>query len=146
MPDYVVDATVIGFANGDIAARRPGNVLDRRLSVIEQVVRGVRRLRYNRRLLSEYTQLVQEYRNDVIDAFFALLDDSRRAVLVRRSTLSAGDYDTARRSCRWPTHDQHLLAAALGGDDPTIAVTEARHARCAAELLRHFGVHIENLG
>jgi hypothetical protein len=145
MPDCVVDASVLGFANGDIAGRRPGNVLDRRLAVLEQVVMGARRLRYNPKLLYEYQQLVRIHRNDVIEALFALLDDARRSVFVRRNTLSRQDHATARRVCGWPSHDQHLLAAALGGDDPAIVVTEQILAQCADAIRARFGVALEYL-
>lgn len=145
MPDRVVDATVVAFSNGNIAGRRPGNVLDRRLAVLEQIVRGTHRLRYNPRLLHEYQQLVREYRNDVIETLFNLLDDTRHAVLVRRNSLTRQDYATATESCGWPSHDQHLLAAALDGVDPAIVVTEQRHGECAQAILKHFEIHIEYL-
>jgi hypothetical protein len=144
MADSVLDATVVAFGNGDIAARRPGNLFDRRLTAIEQVASGLRRLRYNTRLLGEYTQLIQERRNDVIELFFTALDDER-SVLVKRNTLSRQDYARARK-CRWPTHDQHLLAAAVEGNDPTIFVTESRHVQRAAKILTCFAVHIVDLG
>ena len=86
MPDCVLDAAVVGMANGDIAARRPGNVFDRRLVVIEEVVRGLRRLRYNTRLLGEYRPLTLIRRNDVIELFFSVLAD--RGVFVSRNNLS----------------------------------------------------------
>ncbi len=143
MPDCVVDATVVAMANGDIAGRRAGNVLDRRLAVLEEVARGARRLRYNAKLLDEYRPFIAVFRNDVIEVFFRVLAD--RAVLVRRSTLTRQDHTTATRTCRWPSHDQHLLAAALDGDDSTIFVTEARLAGCAAAILAHFAVHIAHL-
>lgn len=143
MADCVVDASIVHFANTDLAARRPGNVADRRLQVLEQVAGGLRRVRYNQKLLGEYQQLVQERRNDVIEVFFLVLDSSR-AVRVSRSTLSRQDYATA-RCCRWPAHDQHLLAAAIGGDDPSIVVTEGKLARCGAKVLRHFAVHLEHI-
>lgn len=146
MPDCVVDATVVAFSNGNIAGRRPGNVLDRRLAVLEQIVRGARRLRYNSKLLHEYEQLIQEYRNDVIETLFNLLDDARRSVLVRRNSLSRQDHAVAKGTCGWPTHDQHLLAAALDGVDPAIVVTEQRLNQCAQAILNHFAIHIEYLG
>src|SRR6266849_6473172 len=146
MPDCVVDATVVAFSNGNIAGRRPGNVLDRRLTILEQVVTGTRRLRYNPRLLHEYEQLIQQYRNDVIEALFSLLDDTRRSVLVRRNSLSRQDHARATGACGWPSHDQHLLAAALDGADPAIVVTEQRLNQCAQAILQHFAIHIEYLG
>lgn len=143
MADSVLDATVVAFANGNITARSDGNAFDRRLAAIEQVAYGHRRLRYNQKLLGEYQQVVQEYRNDVIDLFFSVLAD--RSFRVRANTLSRQDYAEARR-CRWPSHDQHLLAAAVGGDRPAIFVTESRHAECAAKVLARFGIHVVDLG
>lgn len=144
MPDCVLDATVVALANGNIAARRPGNVFDRRLAAIEQVVSGARRLRYNSRLLGEYESLIQQHRNDVIYLLFEVLD-SERSIRVRRNTLSRQHYATATQRCRWPSHDQHLLAAAFGGDDPVIVVTEPRLAQCAPRILACFAIHIEHL-
>jgi hypothetical protein len=143
MADCVFDATVVAFANGEIAARKPGNVFDRRLAAIEGAARGDCRIRYNTKLLGEYQSHVQERRNDVIELFFAALTDN--AVLVARNTLLRQDYAKARDKCRWPTHDQHLLAAALGGDDPSLFVTEQRHANCRAKILACFGIRIKRL-
>lgn len=143
MPDCVVDATVVAMANGDIAGRRTGNVLDRRLTVLEEVVRGVRRLRYNTKLLGEYRPFIKAYRNDVIELFVRVLAD--RAVLVPRNTLTRRDHGRATAECGWPSHDQHLLAAAIGGDDPTIFVTEARLAGCAGAILGRFDIRVTHL-
>lgn len=144
MPDCVLDATVVALANGDLAGRRPGNVFDRRLGAIEQVVTGTRRLRYNPRLLREYQRLIRDYRNDVIELLFFVLD-SDRSIFVGRNTLSRQDYDKAIRRCQWPSHDQHLLAAALDGVNPIIVVTEPRLAQCAPRILACFAVHVEHL-
>jgi len=144
MPDYVLDATVVAPPNRDIVARRLGNAVDRRLAVIQQVVAGARRLRYNTKLLGEYQRLTQNSRDDVIVLFFIILD-SARSVFVGRNTLSRQNYSTAVDRCRWPGHDQHLLAAALDGDDSTIVVTESRLAQCATRILRYFHVHVEYL-
>jgi hypothetical protein len=143
MPDCVIDASVVVLANGDIAGRRPGNLFDRRLAVIEETVRGLRRLRYNSKLLGEYADHVREHRNDVLEALFALLDDKNRSVFVRRNSLSRQHHESATNKCQWPSHDQHLLAAAVDGDNPSIVVTEERLQRCADNILRHFGIHIE---
>ena len=111
--------------------------------MIQEVGCGARRLRYNTKLRCEYEQVVRQYRNDAIELFFAVLADS--ALFVPRNNLSRQDYATARDRCRWPGHDQHLLAAALGGDDPTIFVTEECHARCAPCILARFGTRVERL-
>jgi hypothetical protein len=141
MPDCVLDASVIAFANGDLTGRRSGNLLDRRLRIVEEVAQQNRRVRYNNKLLTEYQRLVTDYRNDAIELFFAVLD-SEHSVLVRRSTLSRQHHRTATGSCRWPSHDQHLLAAAVGGEDPSVFVTESRLATCAPQVLSHFSVHV----
>jgi hypothetical protein len=134
---------VVYKANGDIAGRRPGSILDRRLRALEQIGRGVRRLRYNPKLLGEYRRVVREPRNDVIELFFNVL--SERAVLVSRNTLSRHCYAKAVRTCRWPNHDQHLLAAAIDGIDASILVTEEAHVTCANCIFRHFTVRVEDL-
>ena len=143
MPDCVLDATVVAMANGNIAGRRPGNAFDRRLRVVEQVVRGTLRLRYNSKLLGEYLPLVQEFRNDVIEVFFTLLVD--RGVLVKRNTLSRQGHAIAVKRCRWPSHDQHLLAAALGGMEPALFVTEMLHDTCGACIYRNLAIRVERL-
>jgi hypothetical protein len=143
MSDCVLDASVVAFSNGDIAGRRPGNVFDRRLAAIERVVSGERSLRYNSKLLGEYKGLVRVYRNDVIELLFIILAD--KGVLVKRNTLSRQEHAVATGKCRWPSHDQHLLAAAVGGIDPVIVVTESHLASCAARVLTYFAVYVEHL-
>jgi hypothetical protein len=144
MPDCVLDASVVAYANGDLKGSRPGNVLHRRLHVIQQVCAGDLRLRYNPKLLREYEEHTRALRNDVVELFFAVLD-SDRAVLVRRNVLSRQNYAKATNKCSWPSHDQHLLAAALDGDNPSIFVTEEHLAACAPKILTHFSIHVRRL-
>jgi hypothetical protein len=143
MAEWVFDATVIGISNTDLRRRRRGNALDRRLVLIENAVSGVARVRYNRKLLGEYQRLASQYKNDVIELFFAILD-SGGAVLVGRNTLSRQEYSLA-LACRWPSHDQHLLAAAVGGAAVTVFVTEARHVQCASKIRRNFAISIQEV-
>lgn len=143
MNDAVFDTTVVAFANSDIAARRAGNVLDNRLGLLEKALNGRLHIRYNGKLLGEYVAHVSERRNDVIELFFALLD-SGRTTLVRKNTLSRQNYRIARDE-RWPTHDQHLLAAALDGENPEIYVTEAILANCDAGIYRVFRIHVRQV-
>ncbi len=143
MFDCVVDATVVYKANGDITTRRVGTVFDKRLSVIEEIGSGARRLRYNPKLLIEYERVAKQRRNDVIELFFAVL--AERAILVRRNTLAQHDNAKA-KECHWPSHDRHLLAAAVDGDQPSIVVTERQHVKCAKCILRRFAVHLEDMG
>ena len=144
MHDCVVDATVIHMANGDISGRRPGNVLDKRLTALHQISSGARRLRYNPKLLGEYQRVARERRNDIIELFFTAL--AERAILVTRNKLPRHIYATAIQMCGWPSHDQHLLAAAVGGVRPSILVTEQGHLNCAACIRRRLEIRIEDLG
>jgi hypothetical protein len=145
MPDWVLDATVVGMTNTELSERRPGNLLDRRLAVIERVAKGEARMRYNQKLMGEYQRLTARRKNDLIDILFDLLD-STKAILVHKNKLTRQEFDLAKNKCGWPSHDQHLLAAAIGGVDPSIFVTERHHFRCQAKVLRHFRVHLEDLG
>lgn len=140
MNDGVLDTTVVACANCAIEARRQGNSLDRRAALLESCVSGLLRVRYNKVLLQEYEDHVHKYRNDLIETFFALLD-SASSVFVSRSTLSRQNYDRALRCC-WPSHDQHLLAAAMDGVRPYIYVTEDALSRCAKKIHREFGIRV----
>jgi len=143
MNDGVLDTTVVACANCDLRARTQGNSLNRRAALIERCVTGSLRVLYNKVLLQEYKNHIREHRNDLIESFFAVLD-SATAFLVRRSTLSRQDYNRA-RACRWPSHDQHLLAAALGGVRASIYVTEQALSRCAESIRREFRVRVEKV-
>lgn len=144
MTDCVIDATIIGLSNDELANRVQGNSLDHKLQIVEQVTSGIRRVRYNSKLLNEYERLVGQYQNDVIHLFFIILD-SPRAFRVGRNSLSRQHHASAVNDCGWPSHDQHLIAAALDGIDPSIFVTEFHHAICASRIWRHFAIRIEHI-
>lgn len=144
MADVVIDASVIGLCNGDLAQSRPGSAVERRLTVIERAAKGEHRLRYNPKLLTEYQQLTRNQTNDLIELFFATLADTSRTVFVKRNTLCNSDRAKADK-CRWPSHDRHLLAAAVGGNHPFIFVTEAQLALCAKKVLATFCIRIEHV-
>jgi hypothetical protein len=141
MRDGVLDTTVVARANCDLGTRKRGNALDSRARLLESCLQGILRIRYNPKLLKEYTDHVCKYRNDLIEAFFAILD-SPRAFFVKRNALTRQNYDLACK-CRWPSHDQHLIAAALGGICPCIFVTEAALHQCAEKVNQVFGVRVE---
>jgi hypothetical protein len=138
--DSVFDTTVVALSNKNIADRKKGNAFDRRLRLLEAATGGRVRIRYNSKLLTEYVDHVREHRNDVVDLFFEVLDSSR-AIRVGRNTLSRQDHRRAVEQ-RWPNHDQHLLAAALGGNHPSIYVTEELLANCASGIHRVFRIRI----
>jgi hypothetical protein len=141
----VIDATVIGFSNRDLDVSQPGSALDRRINVIKQVTAGKLHLRYNPKLLKEYVQHARNPRNDVIELFFQILD-SDRAEFVKSNTLRRQIYALAIGKCRWPHHDQHLLAAAVDGKEPSLFVTEQRHARCCDDILMYLQIHVVLVG
>jgi hypothetical protein len=139
MTDTVYDATVVGYSNGDLAGRRNGNILDQRLTYLEDFLAGRRAALYNDKLTREYDEKVRSYRNDVVEAFIEALESrGRRAA---RSKLSSTDYAKS-RDARWPSHDQHLLAAALTGGRTVILVTERALADCRTGVKRHFGFRV----
>lgn len=142
MSDSVYDTSLVAYSNGDLAGRRRGNVLDRRLSRIEEFLNGKRVAWYNNKLLAEYEQHIKESRNDVIEAFLIALENQGRRS--QRSALSRQNFATATRA-RWPAHDQHLLAAALEGDGTTIFVTEEALAACGTAILRSFGISVDRI-
>jgi hypothetical protein len=94
---------------------------------------------YNSALLLEYRQHITTHRNDVIEAFVAQLAD--RGLKGKKSRLSRQDYARSREA-KWPSHDQHLLAAALESAGATIFVTEKVLVNCAGSVRRIFGVRV----
>ena len=144
MNDCVIDATIVCLSNGDLANRVPGNSLDQKLKVLEEVTGFFRRLRYNSRLLNEYERLIDLHQNDVVRLFFDILD-SPHAFRVSRNALSRQDHAVAIGDCGWPSHDQHLIAAAIGGVNPSIFVTEQKHATCAVLIWRRMRIQVEHI-
>ena len=138
MDDAVIDATVVAYANGPISAN-PKGALARCLPVIRRILDGQWRCRYNARLLTQYGDQVKATRNDFIDMFFELLDSG----LAVRGPNSLRHHEYAKaRKIRWPTHDHLLLAAAIGGNNPRIVVTEPRLAQLSDLARREFGVTV----
>lgn len=142
MRDGIYDTNVVVLSNGDLAGRKPGNSLDRRLRVLELCVTGERRPRYNRKLLGEYQDHVRRARNDVVELFMELLD--RTGVFVKKSTVSRQVHSQL-ITIGWQSHDQHLVAAALGGERPEIFTTEERLAGCCRSLKRAFGIQVSRV-
>ncbi|MFA6472446.1 MAG: hypothetical protein WCU00_10435 [Candidatus Latescibacterota bacterium] len=140
--DTVYDTTVISLANGDLVGRKRGNALDKRLSALEQFLKGHRVAWYNNCLLNEYSAHILEYRNDITEIFFAMLVDRGRKA--KKNTLTRHQHALL-RSIRWPSHDQHLLAAALEGRSTTLFVTEVTLYNCAASVKRIFDIRVKLL-
>lgn len=142
MGNTVYDTSFLALSNGDIAARKRGNVFDRRICKIEEFIKGARIAWYNNKLFAEYTMHVAQRRNDVVEAFFLRLADHGKKA--KRNTLSTPQYAQCRQT-RWPTHDQHLLAAAIEAGNSTIFVTEQALADCAATVKRRFGISVTQI-
>lgn len=141
MRSTVFDTRLVASANGDIRARRPGNILDCRLILLEQAVARVTTTLVNKKLLKEYNSKIPQsgIRNDSVRSFIEFVID--HGVDSGRSTLSHSDYVKAHEA-RWPTHDHHLIAAAIGHNHVTIFVTEQNHFVCTREIHRRFGITI----
>ncbi|MGD0036813.1 MAG: hypothetical protein ABSC53_05930 [Bacteroidota bacterium] len=144
MIDFVVDATIIGMSNVEMVAPETNSRFVRLVAVLDQIANGNDHARYNSRLLSEYEQLTKIHRNDIIDMFFNLLEPPH-SVFVNRNRLERHHYVVAVDKCGWPSHDQHLLAAAIGGSNPLILVTEPILANCGQKILRHFKIHVDHV-
>lgn len=143
MPECVFDTSFIAYANEPLAAEMTGNLLNRRLSAIRSVTTSQSRIRYNQKLLKEYSEHAKVARNDVVNQLFDLLD-SQQAIFVKRSTLSRTD-KVKSEACGWPSHDQHVLAAAIGGTEVVIHVTEGMLGRCSSKIRRIFGFEINHV-
>ena len=138
MKDTVYDTEVIARANRHIHKGVISGNLSHRLDLITECVTGKRIALYNNTLRYEYTTIIKEHRNDIIDLFIRGLTDYGKPC---RNTLSRQDYHRA-KPIRWPAHDRHLLAAATDGIDTTIFVVEPRLHNCAEKVLRIFGFRV----
>jgi hypothetical protein len=143
MSDCVLDTSLVRGANEDMESRKPGSLFDKTLAIIEEVANGTWRVRYNPKLLNEYQAQVRIYKNDFMSVFFQILD-SAQAVRVERSTLTR-QQKAASDKCKWPSHDQHLLAAAIDGNNCCIFVTENFLHSCGDKVLRHFRIHVHHI-
>ena len=143
MGQCVVDTSFLAKANGALAGIRAGNLLHRRINAISRIVEGKDRLRYNSKLLQEYAPHIKDCRNDIVEQLVALLDDSE-TIKVRKNTLKRQDKARANK-CRWPNHDQHVLAAAIGGEEVTIHVTENDLGACGPAIKREFGFRVNHV-
>jgi hypothetical protein len=142
MAECVFDASFIGYANGpldgQVAALK--EVPRQLLATIETVIAGRGRLRCNPKLLEEYDKLTKVPYNDLIVLFITLLD-SERTTKLKSNTLRRQDNAKA-EECGWPQHDRHVLAAAVGGTDVTIHITEPRLGRCSTKVWRVFKIRV----
>jgi hypothetical protein len=138
MDDTVIDVTVVAYANGPVLPPLKGAIA-RCLPAIVKIIDGKLRCRYNYKLLADYEEHVRIRRNDYIVAFFRIIDSP--LACKGKNNLRSHEYAKARR-IRWPTHDHYLLAAAIGGVNPSILVTEDALAALHAQAKREFGISV----
>jgi hypothetical protein len=144
MPESVYDASIIGYANvslGDPTGERR-QFLEDLIAAIHRVLSGRDRLRVNTTLRTEYEQVARGVRNDVVDQFFAIL--TGEGAVAAKNSLRSFENDRAHK-CNWPSHDRHLIAAAIDGVGVTIHVTENRLGRCANKVWQVFKIRIEHI-
>ena len=139
MKSSVYDTILIAKANGNLAGRKAGNALDRRLKLFEAAVLGTSLTLVNAKLLNEYGSKILDFRNEAVRAFYVYAID--HGVNTGKSSLSRSDFERSRKA-RWPAHDQHLIAAAIGREKVSIYVTEVQHSACAAAVRKQFGITI----
>jgi hypothetical protein len=142
MAESVFDASFIGYANSSLDDPTPHRreFLRQLLNAITSVISRQSNLRCNQKLLSEYEGHLKVRRNDVIDQFITILD-SEETVKLSGSTLRS-PHKARANDCRWPSHDQHVLAAAIDGTNVTIHVTERVLGLCAQDIWRKFRIRI----
>jgi hypothetical protein len=140
MRHVVFDATVVRYGNIPMEARASDSVANRRLAAVEGfVIERAVVARYNPKLAHEYQPAFDDPQNDVIAAMLIALADT--GIFVKSNTLSRPHY-ARMRDTRWPSHDQHLLAAAVEGKDPLIFTCEDAHGVCAKAVRREFGIAV----
>ena len=145
MPEEcVVDTTVLQKANAPITkpVARSGQFA-RRLDVLQAILDGRIVVLYSRRLIHEYEEHVKEPRNDLVRAFFELLDDVGRAT--QNWHPLTGDVKAKARKCRFPREDYHVLRTAIRENPSTIVTEEERMLRTDACIYRTLRVHIRSI-
>ncbi len=136
MKDTVYDASFVKFSLAESSESERSELTNQRWKEIEGFIVGKRKLYYNQKLGKEYNQLLKNATNDdSVQAFiFALVDTGIKGSkngLSRQKRVQA-------QAAGWPTHDDHLLSAALLGTKTEIFVTEQTLANCGTAIKRIF--------
>lgn len=119
-------------------ASAPASARVDRLSKIQE---GKETVYYNAKLFAEYIKWFEKAEDgDLVSVFAFLLDSVGKR---GKNSLSRQEAQKA-RDARWPGHDDHLIAAGLGGpSDRDLLTTEgALHATRTDRVLRHFRTHV----
>lgn len=137
MSDAVFDATVITYSNRGLLETDKTEYASAGIALLTKFVSSTRRIRVNPKLVREYEEH-NVRRSDLIELFLTLLT-SDRTVHSKKNTLPTHLFLKSRKA-GWPTHDQHLLAAA--DDGAFIYVTEQRHSVCSAKIKRDMSISV----
>ena len=138
MSETVYDTRFLACANGNISNLRPFSQLQKRVSYVKEFSDGKTTARFNAKLLQEYDKHIKEYRNEIIESFFKLLVD--HGIKSNRNTLTGPDWQ--RLDGAWPTHDRHLLAAAIDGVKVRIITSEKDLVKKKAVVKRIFRIDV----
>lgn len=133
MNNTVYDTKLIATVNCPLSARRANTVLNRRIEIVEESVGQKQRTiaRYNWKLWSEYEKHIKDYRNDIIILFFSKLADI--GIRVSVCTLRRQHWNKIRN--HWPSHDQHLIAAAIGGCQTSHCYNRKSPRKCCCIII-----------
>ena len=101
-------------------------------------------MRFNGKLRDEYLAHIRESRNDAIEILLGALDNPSIATFVEYDQLPKEKWIIA-KECSWPSHDQHLLAAAMEGHKPVVFVTEHRLSSCHSKIYRKMRISVANV-
>lgn len=141
----VIDTMVLRKANAPLDNRPPkeGRAFAKRVALLRRIRGGELQVLISSQLMREYREQVLQPRNDVVTAFFALLDDPNRS----RPNWApwSGGRKEQQNKCRFPGEDTHVLRTAHVEDEPsTIFSEESRMLKTDACIHRNFGVHIQD--
>lgn len=140
--EIVYDTSFVARANGDLSDMKPNSVLYKRISAISLSTTGKAKARYNRKLYQEYMDHIKELRNDFINVFITSLE--KNGILIEKMTVEKIKWIKVKKL--WPSHDRHLLAAALcdknGCRDVGIYTSEKAHEPAGPILKREFKISL----
>lgn len=146
MPEpCVVDTMVLRKANAKLEKTpEEGRQFRKRIELLRRVQRAELQVLISRALLQEYREQVREPRNEYVKSFFEIILDPARHRLNYCQPWS-GQRRQARRDCRFPAEDEHVLRTAVLGDErSTIYTEEARMLQTDRCIYRELRVHVRN--
>jgi hypothetical protein len=146
MPEVVIDTMILQKANAPLT-KAPGeaSLFRRRLRLLQRIQDGDLTALKSAPLIAEYRRQVAEPRNDFVRVFLDLIDHPTRSILNWKKRWSGADHE-ARRKCRFPREDVHVLRTAIRQDTETTIYSE-EHRIIVSDgcIYRAFRVHVRDL-